>query len=77
MRTLVIGDIHGGLRAFASVLERAKVTPSDQLIFFFFAIMSIYWSQSPQVIDLLIQMKKTHNIICIKGNHDELFRLPR
>mgnify|MGYP003599037309 FL=1 len=71
MRTLVIGDIHGGLRALHQVLERAKVTPSDQLIFLGDYVDG--WSQSPQVIDLLIQMKKTHNIICIKGNHDELF----
>ena len=71
MRTLVIGDIHGGLRALHQVLERAKVTPSDKLIFLGDYVDG--WSQSPQVIDLLIQMKKTHNIICIKGNHDGLF----
>ena len=71
MRTLVIGDIHGGLRALHQVLERAKVTPSDQLIFLGDYVDG--WSQSPQVIDLLIEMKKTHNILCIKGNHDELF----
>jgi serine/threonine protein phosphatase 1 len=33
MRTLVIGDIHGGLRAFNQILERAKVTTKDTLIF--------------------------------------------
>jgi serine/threonine protein phosphatase 1 len=32
MRTLVIGDIHGGLRAL-QILERAKVTTKDTLIF--------------------------------------------
>jgi serine/threonine protein phosphatase 1 len=32
MRTLVIGDIHGGLRAL-QIMERAKVTPKDTLIF--------------------------------------------
>jgi len=34
MRTLVIGDIHGGLRALHQIMERAKVTPTDILIFF-------------------------------------------
>jgi hypothetical protein len=34
MRTLVIGDIHGGLRALHQIMERAKVTPKDSLIFF-------------------------------------------
>jgi hypothetical protein len=34
MRTLVIGDIHGGLRALHQIIERAHVTPQDTLIFF-------------------------------------------
>ena len=32
-RTLVIGDIHGGLRALHQIMERAKVTANDKLIF--------------------------------------------
>ena len=32
-RTLVIGDIHGGLRALHQIMERAKVTTNDTLIF--------------------------------------------
>jgi serine/threonine protein phosphatase 1 len=70
MRTLVIGDIHGGLRALHQILQRAHVTPADKLIFLGDYVDG--WSQSPQVIDLLIAMKTTHNIICIRGNHDEL-----
>jgi serine/threonine protein phosphatase 1 len=48
MRTLVIGDIHGGLRALHQIMERAKVTKEDTLIF-----LGDYdgWSQSPQVLD--------------------------
>ena len=70
MRTLVIGDIHGGLRALHQILERAKVSPNDKLIFLGDYVDG--WSQSPEVIDLLISMKETHNIICIRGNHDDL-----
>jgi serine/threonine protein phosphatase 1 len=70
MRTLVIGDIHGGLRALHQILERAKVSPNDKLIFLGDYVDG--WSQSPEVIDLLIAMKKSHNIICIRGNHDDL-----
>ena len=33
-RTLVLGDIHGGLKAVVQVLERAKVSENDTLIFF-------------------------------------------
>lgn len=70
MRTLVIGDIHGGLRALHQIMERAKVTPKDTLIFLGDYVDG--WSQSPQVIDYLIHLKTTHNCICILGNHDKL-----
>lgn len=70
MRTLVIGDIHGGLRALHQIIERANVTPKDTLIFLGDYVDG--WSQSPQVIDYLIELKTTHNCICILGNHDEL-----
>jgi len=72
MRTLVIGDIHGGLRALHQVLERAAVTQDDKLIFLGDYVDG--WSQSPQVIDFLIDMKKTHDIVCMRGNHDELLQ---
>lgn len=32
-RTLVIGDIHGGLKALIQVLERVEVKQNDRLIF--------------------------------------------
>jgi serine/threonine protein phosphatase 1 len=70
MRTLVIGDIHGGLRALHQIMERAKVTPKDSLIFLGDYVDG--WSQSPQVIDYLIQLKTTNNCVFIRGNHDEL-----
>lgn len=70
MRTLVIGDIHGGLRALHQIMERAKVTKSDTLIFLGDYVDG--WSQSPQVIDFLIRLKTTHNCVYIRGNHDEL-----
>jgi hypothetical protein len=40
MRTLVIGDIHGGLRALHQILERAKVTTKDTLIFLEITLMA-------------------------------------
>ena len=70
MRTLVIGDIHGGLRALHQVIERAKVTPDDTLIFLGDYVDG--WSQSPQVINYLIELKSTNNCVFIRGNHDEL-----
>ncbi|MFE3867690.1 metallophosphoesterase [Flavobacterium sp. LS2P90] len=72
MRTLVIGDIHGGLHALHQIMERAAVTEKDTLIFLGDYVDG--WSQSPHVIDFLIELNKTHNCVFIRGNHDELLR---
>lgn len=69
-RTLVIGDIHGGLRALHQIMDRAKVTTDDTLIFLGDYVDG--WSQSPEVIDFLIDYSKKQNCIFIRGNHDEL-----
>lgn len=70
MRTLVIGDIHGGLLALEQVIEKAQLNPTDTLIFLGDYVDG--WSQSPQVIDFLLDLKQKQNCIFIKGNHDEL-----
>jgi len=70
MRTLVIGDIHGGLRALHQVFERAAVTPNDQLIFLGDYVDG--WSESPQVLDFLMLLQQSHSCIFIRGNHDAL-----
>ena len=69
-RTLVVGDIHGGLKAVIQVLERAKITQNDTLIFLGDYVDG--WSQSPEVLDFLIEISHKQNCIFIKGNHDEL-----
>lgn len=70
MRILVIGDIHGGFRALLQVLERANVTATDQLIFLGDYVDG--WSESPQVIDFLIELKQQYSCIFLRGNHDAL-----
>ena len=69
-RTLVIGDIHGGLKAVVQVLERAKITTNDTLIFLGDYVDG--WSQSPETLDFLIDLSQKQNCIFIRGNHDEL-----
>ncbi|MXN91264.1 serine/threonine protein phosphatase [Flavobacterium sp. Sd200] len=69
-RTLVIGDIHGSYKALIQILERAKATPNDLLVFLGDYVDG--WGQSPEVIDHLINLKATHNCIFMLGNHDEL-----
>jgi serine/threonine protein phosphatase 1 len=67
-RTLVIGDIHGGLKALQQVFERAKMTTNDTLIFLGDYVDG--WSGSAQLIEYLIKLDFTHNCIFLKGNHD-------
>ena len=69
-RTLVIGDIHGALKALEQVLDRAKVTKNDTLIFLGDYVDG--WSDAANTIRFLTILKSTHKCIFIKGNHDEL-----
>ncbi len=67
-RILVIGDFHGGLKALIQVLERAKVEPSDHLIFLGDLVDG--WSDSANVIRFLLGLERTHQCTFIRGNHD-------
>jgi serine/threonine protein phosphatase 1 len=69
-RNLVIGDIHGGLRALHQIMERANVNQNDTLIFLGDYVDG--WSQSPEVIDFLIELSNKQKCIFIRGNHDDL-----
>ncbi|NER14378.1 serine/threonine protein phosphatase [Leptobacterium flavescens] len=69
-RKLVVGDIHGGLKALKQVMERAGVTTSDKMIFLGDYVDG--WSQSPGVVEYLMELNETHDCVFIKGNHDDL-----
>jgi len=69
-RTLVIGDIHGGFLALIQVLERAQIKSTDQLIFLGDYVDG--WSQSPEVINLLLELEQTNRCIFMGGNHESL-----
>jgi serine/threonine protein phosphatase 1 len=69
-RTLVIGDIHGGLKAIHQLFDRAKVTLDDTLIFLGDYVDG--WSQSVEVIDFLIELASRQKTILLRGNHDQL-----
>ncbi|MGD1947025.1 MAG: metallophosphoesterase [Croceivirga sp.] len=70
MRTLVIGDIHSGLKALQQVLQRAKVTTKDHLIFLGDYVDS--WSEAFETVEFLITLGNSHRCTFIRGNHDEL-----
>ena len=76
MRTLVIGDIHGGHRALIQLLERLEPRPDDVLLFLGDYVDG--WSESYEVIEELIAFQhkrarlKQAAPIFLRGNHDEL-----
>ncbi|MFH6603252.1 metallophosphoesterase [Maribacter algicola] len=70
MRTLVIGDIHSGVKALRQLMERAKVTTSDRLIFLGDYVDG--WSDAVETVNYLIELDETHSCVFLRGNHDEL-----
>ena len=69
-RTLVIGDIHGAIKALHQLFERAGITTKDELIFLGDFVDG--WSESAEVIDFLIKIKSKYRCVFMRGNHDDL-----
>lgn len=69
-RTLAFGDIHGGYLALQQVMDRAKVSEDDRLIFLGDYVDG--WSQSPEVLDFLMELSQKQTCIFLRGNHDDL-----
>ncbi|OBX26796.1 serine/threonine protein phosphatase 1 [Gelidibacter algens] len=68
IRTIAIGDIHGGLKGLKQLLKRIDLKEDDRLIFLGDYVDG--WSESAQVIHYLMELSKTNACIFIKGNHD-------
>ncbi len=68
MRTFVIGDIHGAYKALVQLIERMDLEKGDTLIFLGDYVDG--WSESPQVIDYLLELKLGYTCKFIRGNHD-------
>ena len=68
MKRYVIGDIHGGFLAFNDLLETIDFNYQEDLLFCLGDLVD-GWSQSKEVIELLI---KVENKVIIRGNHDEM-----
>jgi len=68
MRTLAIGDIHGCNTALSQLLRVVQPTRYDRLIF-----LGDYIDRGPesrQVIDSLLELKKTCSAVFLRGNHE-------
>lgn len=73
MRTLVIGDVHGGYRALVQVLERASFDrEKDRLVFLGDLVDG--WPETKEVFEYVIPLleESSHHIVLL-GNHDEWY----
>ena len=68
MRTLAIGDIHGCNTALAQLLLQVQPTSKDQIIF-----VGDYIDRGPgsrQVIESLLELRRTRSPVFLRGNHE-------
>lgn len=68
MRTIAIGDIHGGLKGLKQLIHLLHLEDNDQLIFLGDYVDG--WNESAQVIQFLIELSNTNPCIFVRGNHD-------
>ncbi len=64
-RTLAIGDIHGCYRALESLLSLVRLDPKDTLITLAITLTAV--PQSRQVLDRLIALSRTHNLVPLRA----------
>jgi serine/threonine protein phosphatase 1 len=70
-RTLVLGDQHGGFKAFLQVMERCKFDNKvDKLITL--GDVADGWSETAELVEYLIHLQETSDKrhIFLRGNHD-------
>ncbi|MFO0825937.1 MAG: metallophosphoesterase family protein [Gemmataceae bacterium] len=70
MRVLAFGDIHGCLGPLNALLNWVKPTSEDVLI-----TLGDYVDRGPDsrgVVERLMQLRETHNLICLRGNHEQM-----
>jgi serine/threonine protein phosphatase 1 len=68
MRTLAIGDIHGCISSLVTLLKQVQPGAEDQVIF-----LGDYIDSGPaacQVIELLLELKKSCSPVFLRGNHE-------
>lgn len=71
MKTFVIGDIHGAYKALIQCLERSGFDKENDLLIQLGDVVD-GWSETYECVEELLTIK---NLISIKGNHDEVFRI--
>ncbi|BBM82409.1 metallophosphoesterase family protein [Candidatus Uabimicrobium amorphum] len=71
MNCYVIGDIHGYANLLSQLVDliTPKIQKQDTIVF-----LGDYIDRGPDsrgVVDIILQLRKHHNVICLKGNHEQ------
>jgi serine/threonine protein phosphatase 1 len=75
MRTLAIGDIHGSCRALETLAAYVDFAADDVIV-----ALGDYVDRGPDskgVIDFFIELKKSHTVVTLKGNHEAMMEAAR
>ena len=67
-RHLAIGDIHGCINALRSLLDYVSPGPDDTIV-----MLGDYVDRGPDsraVLDLIIELGKSHHLVALRGNHE-------
>lgn len=70
-KIFAIGDVHGCATELRMLLNKLPLTPDSTVVF-----LGDYVDRGPQskqVIDTVLELKKTCNVVTLKGNHEALF----
>ena len=70
-RIFAIGDVHGCARELDLLLAKIQPQPEDLVVF-----LGDYIDRGPDaktVIDLVIELRRRCEVICLKGNHEDMF----
>jgi serine/threonine protein phosphatase 1 len=68
MRRLAIGDIHGCFDALLRLLEFAKISAADHVVFLGDSVDR--GPDSARVVQFLIERMQVGNTVCLRGNHE-------
>ena len=69
-KIFAIGDIHGCAEELESLLSQLPIEKNDTIVF-----LGDYIDRGPnskKVIDLILELKKGQNIVCLMGNHESM-----
>lgn len=71
MNCYIIGDIHGYADLLQQLLDRIRTELRQQDVVVFLGDYIDRGPDSKGVIDIILQLKKQYQVVCLKGNHEQ------